>query len=208
MLTTHLCISDPTAQQLPIPHSSTSDIIQELVQEIINMVDSLKEKANAKETPVCFVLDGEPLHAKELTHKSRSKKSRGFLKKAWRSANLFLARPDDEQNEVQFRNKFRTCAFGWVRWFKELKELVVEKFLLHGASPDFDPEQPAPLSIVTAPFEADPKVVELGHRVSVPSLLFSNDGDLLVYPYADRSMVFQFHHSSCFKIYTPAKLFI
>ena len=127
-------ILDPTMEGLPIPRSDASAIIRELVEEVISMVSSLQEKAGEKETPVCFVLDGEPLPAKALTHKSRAIKSRSCLKKARKLARLFLAKPNTVrvQNEVagQFLRKFRACASGWVRWFKELKDLVVKSFQL------------------------------------------------------------------------------
>ena len=188
------CILDPAMEGLPFPRSDASTIVRELVEEVISMVSSLQEKAGAREAPVCFVLDGEPLPAKALTHKSRAVKSRSCLKRARRLARLFLAKPNTvrAQNEVveQFFKKFRAYASGWVRWFKELKDLVVEKLQLCGAARGFDLENPAKLSVVTAAFEADPKAVEIGDRMG-PSLLFSNDGDLLVYPYADRSVVFE-----------------
>ena len=129
-----------------------------------------------------------------LAHKSRAIKSRSCLKKARKLARLFLAKPNTVrvQNEVagQFLRKFRACTSGWVRRFKELKDLVVKSFQLCGAARGFDLNNPAKLSVVTAAFEADPKAVEIGDRMG-PSLLFSNDGDLLVYPYADRSVVFE-----------------
>jgi hypothetical protein len=178
---------------LPIPRSEASEIARELVKDVISKVSSLQEKANARETPVCFVLDGEPLPAKALTHKSRAARSRGCLKKARKLARLFLAKPITVrmQNETKerFCKEFQMCASGWVRWFGWLKDLMIEGFQLCGASHGFDSENPANLSVVTAAFEADPKAVEICHRMG-SSLLFSNDGDLLVYPYADRSVVF------------------
>ena len=161
------------------------------------MVHSLQEKAGAIGAPVCFVVDGEPLPAKAHTHKSRAIKSRGYLKKARKLASLFLGKPHAERecSEVaeRFRKKFRTCASGWVRWFQDLKKLVVDEFRSHGASREFDPENPAMLSIVTAAFEADPKAVEIAHCMG-PSLLFSNDGDLLVYSYADHAVVLMINY--------------
>lgn len=174
--------------RLPIPFSSEKDIIHNLITEIIDLVYSLKKEADATEIPICFVVDGAPLPAKASTHKARAARSRQNLRKARRLVHFFLAGPRSQDKEERFRKKFSSYAAGWIRWSKELKDLVVSSFAALGAELEFDVMTPAKLSVLTAAYEADPKVVEIGHRVG-QSLIFSCDGDLLVYPYADRSVV-------------------
>jgi 5'-3' exonuclease len=176
--------------QLPYTYTTLRTVICELVKEVIDMVSSLQKKASSEDAHVCFVLDGQPLYAKRQTHKSRSRKSQSSLKAARKLAILFLAKHITEREQpgviAKFRQKFRACAAGWVRWFPEIKQLIVEEMCAQGAAKGFQPEQS--LSVVTAAFEADPKCVELAHRFP-RSIIFSNDGDILVYPYADSSVV-------------------
>ena len=102
-----------------------------------------------------------------------------------------------QRTEGQFLPKFYKCAYGWVRWFKELKQLVVEEMCSRGITLGFTPDKPAPASIVVAGYEADPKCVEVAHLAADRSIIFSNDGDLLVYPYANDTVVWIYsvnHH--------------
>jgi len=196
-LSTHpICLTtlDPgaTATQLPYAYATSRAVIGELVGEILAMVSSLQKKASSEEVAVCFVLDGQPLHAKRLTHKSRSRKSYSSLKSARKLAILYLGKPavEREKPEVieQFRRKFRACAAGWIRWFQDIKQLVIEEMCARGVANGLQAGQLAQFSVVMAAYEADSKCVDLAHHIS-PSIIFSNDGDLLVYPYADSSVV-------------------
>jgi hypothetical protein len=112
---------------LPLQYADEKAIVTELVDEILEMTHDLKAKAFADEACICFVLDGEPLHTKRLTHKSRGKKSYSSRKKACKLADFYLAKPADARTVDQFLPKFHKCAYGWVRWFKELKQLVVKE---------------------------------------------------------------------------------
>jgi hypothetical protein len=176
--------------ELPISYVGEREIVRELVEEILSRVHSLKVKASAEEARVCFVLDGEPLHAKRLTHKSRKRKSYSCLKKARKLAYLYLAKNANvrEEERERFLRKFYSCAYGWIRWSKEFKNLVVEEMRLHNIAFDFCPDNLAPLSTVIAGYEADPKCIDVARCVG-KSIIFSNDGDLLVYPYADNAVV-------------------
>lgn len=156
------------------------------------MVSSLKAKASAEDVRACFVIDDEPPHAKRFTHKTRARKSYSSLKAARKLAYLYLGKPvyvrEVAETKERFLRKFRGCAYGWVRWFKELKRLVVEEMCLRGVTLGFNPNNPPSLSVVVAGFEADPKCIDVAHHAE-KSIIFSNDGDLLVYPYADNAVV-------------------
>ena len=163
----------------------------ELADEILSLITKLKSKvADSSSIRVCLVIDGEPLPAKKSTHKHRSHKSYSHLKKARKSATLYLGLPHADNDAVaKFKAKFRANAFGWIRWFANIKDLLVEQLCARGVSLGFDPNNDAEFSIVVSAYEADPMCVEIGRQVP-QSIIFSPDGDLIVYPYADKSPVY------------------
>jgi len=178
--------------QLPFACTTLRAVISELCKEILDMVSLLRTKASCEEVHVCLVLDGDPLYAKRAAHRSRSQKSRSSLKAARKLAARFLTKPVNVRQRpeeiAKFKRKFCAYAAGWVRWFPDIKRLVEEEMSFHGATKGCQPGQPSVFSIVTAVLEADPKCVDLANRFP-RSIIFSCDGDLLVYPYADSAVV-------------------
>ena len=120
---------------------------------MLEMVSKLKLKIpNPASIRSCFVVDGEPLPAKKSTNQSRARKSFSHLKQARKLAVLFLGKPLAEQANVtqKFHAAFKACAFGWLRWFRDIKHLLVEELCALGVSSGFDPESQAEYSVVTA----------------------------------------------------------
>ena len=177
---------DLTAKNLPFAYKAPKDIVVEFVNEVIEHVERLI--AGLPFMRICLVLDGEPLHAKKATHKKRSRHSYSFLKQARKFTNLYLARPADNTARGKFIDKFKKCAFGWVRWFGPLKKLIVSELMVRGFVDGFSSDGDNKFTVVTAAFEADPTCIAIAH-CAPHSAILSNDGDLLVYPYADNSPV-------------------
>jgi len=200
--------TDPgnAAQELPYPYRTIQEILNELVDEILAMNRNLQRMANISEgdVSVCFVIDGDPLPAKGLTHQRRARQSYSFLKRGRKMARLFLGKPAQERARVEavndFCDKFGKVAAGWIRWFPEYKDAVAEALRSRGFADGFDLNQPLRNALVVAKFEADPVCVWIGHIYS-ESMLFSNDSDLLAYPAADNSIV---RHS----LTSPASSFV
>ena len=168
-------------------HEMVAALVEDIVTEIREFVESLPCQSR-----VCFVLDGEPLHAKCETHKVRARKSYQHLKAARRIVNLYVGKQTHQSVEAVQRNKFLAKfggkASGWIRWFDYLKQHVVKELVRHDFANGFDPEGQSKYSVVVAPYEADPTCVELASLVH-DSIILSNDGDLQIYPYADNSLV-------------------
>jgi len=177
------------ASKLPYSLTSPRIIIRSAVAELLEMVRKVKEHRPVP-WPIrsCFVVDGQPLPAKKFTHQSRARTSRSHLKCARRLCINYLGKPAGTRLEeaTKFRKQFRACAAGWLRWFPDLKQLLVEELIAFGASDGFDPNGTSEFSVVRAPFEADPVCVYVAHHSS-RSMLFSCDGDLLIYPFANHS---------------------
>lgn len=177
---------------LPLLCRSMREIVEGLVGEIYQEIDQFIMSLPCR-ARVCFVIDGEPLFAKHKTHKTRARKSYQHLKAARKLVNLYLARqthqsvaPPDQREK--FLGKFGRIASGWIRWFGYLKQYIVDELVRRGFANGFDSEGESKYSVVVAPFEADPKCVEVANRCP-NSLILSNDGDLQVYPFADGSLV-------------------
>ena len=149
---------------------------------------------------VCFVLDGEPLPAKSSTHKLRARRSYQHFKAARRLVNLYIARQAQAAapaatapraaaaEEAKLSARFEARASGWIRWFGPLKQCIVDELVQGGYENRFDPEGSSKYSVVVAPFEADPKCVEIANQCD-NAIIVSNDGDLQIYPFADNALV-------------------
>jgi len=189
----HIAELGPIALNLPYGHKTSHDIIGEFADEMLNIVAKLKSMlADSSSIRICFVIDGEPLPAKQGTHQERSRKSYAKFKQGQRLAKVFLSKPPEEQlqhdNIAKFRAKFRGYAYGWIRWFPHLKELLVAQLCERGVLRGFGSNSREEYSIVNAPFEADPVCVWIAEQVQ-NSIIFSPDGDLQVYPFADAAPV-------------------
>ena len=77
-----------------------------------------------------------------------------------------------------------------MRLWLDLKNLLVEQLGARGVSTGFDVNGLEEYSVVVAPYEADPTCVWVADQVR-NSCIFSPDGDLLVYPFADSAPVCQ-----------------
>ena len=166
-------------------------MIKEISEEIYEFVGSLPSQPR-----VCFVLDGEPLPAKHITHRIRARHSYQNLKAARRLVNLYIGKqtqaPASTPASSAAATKFLTCfgarASGWIRWFGPLKQHIVTELVQQGCTYGYDPEGASKYFVVMAPFEADPKCVELAN-LCPNSMILSNDGDLQIYPFADNALV-------------------
>jgi len=162
----------------------------EFADEMLAMIAKLKSTVpNSSSIRVCLVIDGNALPAKQDTHRVRSRKSFSQLKQARRLTRTFLGKPQNQPDVVaKFQARFRGCAYGWIRWFSDLKNLLVEQLGARGVSTGFDVNGLEEYSVVVAPYEADPTCVWVADQVR-NSCIFSPDGDLLVYPFADSAPV-------------------
>ena len=158
---------------------------------MLGMINRLKNKtSDPSSIRVCLVVDGNPLPAKGQTHQKRARASFSHFKRARRVAELFLGKPEHVQEETtaSFQKAFRGCAYAWMRWFPELKEALIKVLCAGGARLGFEPDAQELYSVVSAPYEADPVCVWVAEKMP-NSIIFSPDGDLLVYPFADESPV-------------------
>ena len=186
----HAIAPGPAAQELPLAYESTDNIIAGVANEVLSLIRRLLNGTEEKSPKVCIVIDGDPLPAKRETHKTRARKSYQHLKLARKLIRNYLglppaARTPDKQQ--QFLTRFRKNASGWVRWWGHLKTGVAAKLVEYGCAAGF-PVNGFQFSVVTAPFEADPKVIEIA-SLSQNSAIISTDGDLHVYPFADDAVV-------------------
>jgi hypothetical protein len=181
--------TDPgeAVEKLPFIHKRPEDIITHLVDEVMQLINNLVLGLPSR-LRICLVMDGEPLPAKNITHKKRKRHSYSFLKRARKLAHLYLAKPDGAADRDIFLKKFRTCSFGWVRWFGPLKSLITKELLDRGFGDGFSHDDDSIFSIATAAYEADPTCVAIAHLVPNSAVL-SSDGDLITYPYADKAPV-------------------
>jgi len=178
------------ALNLPLSYDSTDAIITEIVDKVISSVHSLLNGTEENPPRVCFVIDGEPLPAKRETHKTRAQRSRQHLRLARKLVRNYLglppaARTADKQR--QFLARVSKYASGWVRWWSHLKVGLADRLVKRGCAAGF-PAGDSQFSVVMAPFEADPKVIEIA-SLSRNSAVVSTDGDLHVYPFADDALV-------------------
>ena len=119
-----------------------------------------------------------------------ARQSRQHLKSARRLVRNYLGLPPAARTaykQQQFLVRFCKSASGWVRWWSHLKVGVAAKLVERGWAAGFTVDGPR-FSVVTAAFEADPKVVEIASS-SRNSAIISTDGDLHVYPFADGAVV-------------------
>jgi len=189
IFTPHVENADPDARYLPYPSTEQRTIMEEFALEMLTQIDNVRNKlSDPSSVRVCLVLDGEALPAKHATHKSRQRNSYNYLKEARRTSRNFLGRPTSEDAVFKFRTRFHKCAQGWVRWFDDIKKLLVEALCANHVDLGFDSSSKNQYSVVVAPYEADPVCVYIAHQFP-KSVIFSNDGDLLVYPYATLSPV-------------------
>jgi hypothetical protein len=162
-------------------------IMADIAQQVLSLIRSLLGGIEAK---VCLVVDGDPLPAKQGTHKTRGRKSYQHLKLARKLVRNYCGLPSTARNaekQEKFLARLHKCASGWVRWWGHLKVGVATKLSEYGCVAGF-PTDEFPVSVVMAPYEADPKVVEIA-SVWERSLIISTDGDLHVYPFADNAIV-------------------
>ena len=177
-----------------------SAIMGEFVDEMLAMIANLKSTVlNSSSIRVCLVIDGDTLPAKQGTHRERSRRSFSQLKQARRLTRAFLGKPRSQPDIItKFRARFRGCAYGWIRWFSDLKNLLAEQLVARGVSRGFDVNGLEEYSVVVAPYESDPTCVWLADQAR-NSCIFFPDGDLLVYPFADAALVYvkdlEFAHS-------------
>ena len=173
-------ITDPAlATNLPLAYES----VESLIYSLLNGTENNPPR-------VCIVIDGDPLPAKRETHKARAQKSRRHLKRSCKIVRNHLGVPPASrtaERQRQFLARFCSNASGWVRWWDYLKIGIATKLLERGCGTGF-PAEGFQISVVTAPFEADPKVVEIA-SLSQSSAIISTDGDLHVYPFADNAIV-------------------
>ena len=176
----------------PIPltrrpiHETVASIVEEIRAEVHEFVGNLPSQPR-----VCFVLDGEPLPAKRSTHKLRARRSYQHLKAARRLVNIHVAKQPQAQATAttdKFLARFAARASGWIRWFGPLKQNIVAELVRRGCVMGFDPKGLSQFSVVVAPFEADPKCVEIANQCS-DAVIWSSDGDLQIYPFADNALV-------------------
>ncbi len=176
---------------LPLVHQPLQKIVEALIKEIREEIDGFVGSLPSQPR-VCFVLDGEPLPAKHGTHKFRARRSYQHLKAARRLVNLYIGRqtqaPSPATAATKFLARFGARASGWIRWFRPLKQHIVQELVRCGCANSFDPQGESKLSVIVAPFEADPKCVELA-SLCPNSMILSSDGDLQIYPFADDSLV-------------------
>ena len=183
-------------------------LVKEICEEIHEFVGSLPSQPR-----VCFVLDGEPLPAKCTTHRLRARRSYQHIKAARKLINLYIgkqiqalastpalaaqapapapaaaATTATATAAAKFLACFGARASGWIRWFGSLKQQIVTELIQQGCVDGFDPQGSSKYSVVVAPFEADPKCVDIANQCT-NAMILSNDGDLQVYPFADNALV-------------------
>jgi hypothetical protein len=186
--------SEPGSLGLPLALQSPQEIVAALIKEIGDEMDGLVGSL-FPQPRVCFVLDGEPLLAKRDTHKLRARRSYQHLKAARRLVNLYIGRQTQTTTATatataaaQFLARLAKKASGWIRWFGPLKQLIVAELVRHCVADGFDLQGSSKYSIVVAPFEADPRCVDIANQCE-RAVILSNDGDLQIYPFADNALV-------------------
>ena len=175
---------------MPLAYEPADVIITGIVDEVLSSIDRLLKGTEEISPRVCIVIDGEPLPAKQGTHKTRARRSYQHLKFARRLVRNYLGLPPAARTaykQQQFLTRFHKSASGWVRWWSHLKVGIAAKLVERGWADGFTVDGPR-FSVVTAPFEADPKVVDVASS-SRDSAIISPDGDLHVYPFADDALV-------------------
>jgi len=198
------------AQNVPLTYQSIQEIVGALVEEIGKEIDVFVDSLPSQPR-VCFVLDGKPLPAKHSTHKLRARRSYQNLKAARRLVNLYIAKQtpapapapalaeaaaapagaetaSPTAEATKFLARFGARASGWIRWFSPLKQKVVDELVRRGCENGFDPKGSSKYSVVVAPYEADPRCVDIANQCP-NAMIVSNDGDLQIYPYADNALV-------------------
>jgi hypothetical protein len=191
----YMCtVPRPAADSLPYEHVEPHVIIDELADKMLTMIKDFKSTVpDSSSIRVCLVIDGDALPAKRNTHQERSRKSFSQLKRARRLARIFLGKSQEDQQKdevlYRFRTRFRGYAYGWIRWFPYLKDLLAQRLVARGSSSGFKVDATEEYSVVVAPYEADPTCVWLAEKVS-NACIFSPDGDLQIYPFADKAPVY------------------